>query len=160
SVFEPVGLATHYHTVWIYPYWAPSLDHIGTIGAHRFYKWKGNAGKASAFRARYSGIEPAAARPGRAPNDGRAASDPLGRADPIALARAYEQGRLQGQESAASLGATVHVAGPAARQTPGAELHGSGTIYSDTSHRARNLPESGKVKAQYANSGRWIDPPD
>jgi len=35
-VFAPVGLATHYHTTAIYPYWASSLTPVGTIGAHRF----------------------------------------------------------------------------------------------------------------------------
>ena len=35
-VHRPAGLATHYHTVQIYPYWAPSLNYLGKIGAHRF----------------------------------------------------------------------------------------------------------------------------
>ena len=36
---EPsVGLATHYHTIAIHPYWAPSLRYLTTIGAHRFYR--------------------------------------------------------------------------------------------------------------------------
>jgi len=61
GVYQPVGLATHYHTIWIHPYWAPSLDLIGTIGAHRFYRWRGAAGKLGAFRASYSGNEPFAA---------------------------------------------------------------------------------------------------
>src|SRR5690606_14522749 len=39
AVYAPVGLATHYHTVQIHPYWADSLHHVGTIGAHRFYRW-------------------------------------------------------------------------------------------------------------------------
>lgn len=50
-VHRPVGMATHYHTVNIYPYWAPSLHFIGTIGMHRFYRWKGSAGRPSAFSA-------------------------------------------------------------------------------------------------------------
>ena len=57
SVYAPVGLATHYHTLWVNPYWAGTLDHIGTIGAHRFYRLRGNAGEKSAFNAAYAGLE-------------------------------------------------------------------------------------------------------
>ena len=62
AVYAPVGLATHYHTVQIHPYWADSLDTVGTIGAHRFYRWRGAAGRAAAFSDSYLGGEPAAAR--------------------------------------------------------------------------------------------------
>jgi len=58
SVYAPVGLATHYHTLWVNPYWAASLDHIGTIGAHRFYRTRGASGSAAAFRGGYAGFEP------------------------------------------------------------------------------------------------------
>ena len=30
--------ATHYHTTWVDPYWASSLNQIGTIGSHIFYR--------------------------------------------------------------------------------------------------------------------------
>lgn len=30
--------ATHYHADWIEPYWAPTLQQIGTIGSHVFYR--------------------------------------------------------------------------------------------------------------------------
>ena len=30
--------ATHYHTTWVDPYWAPSLQQVGTIGSHIFYR--------------------------------------------------------------------------------------------------------------------------
>jgi hypothetical protein len=58
SVYAPVGLATHYHTLWVNPYWAPTLDHVGTIGAHRFYRTRGASGQPGAFSTRYAGIEP------------------------------------------------------------------------------------------------------
>lgn len=58
SVYAPVGLATHYHTLWVEPYWASSLDHIGTIGAHRFYRTRGASGSAAAFRGGHAGFEP------------------------------------------------------------------------------------------------------
>ena len=44
-VYAPVGLATHYHTTQILPYWASSLDQVGVVGAHVFYRWRGAAGR-------------------------------------------------------------------------------------------------------------------
>lgn len=57
-VYAPVGHATHYHTLWVNPYWAAKLDHVGTIGAHRFYRNRGAAGEKGAFTTRYAGFEP------------------------------------------------------------------------------------------------------
>jgi hypothetical protein len=55
---EPsVGLATHYHTIWVVPYWSSSLTKLGTIGAHIFYRWSGSNGKRSAFTSRYANTE-------------------------------------------------------------------------------------------------------
>jgi Cell Wall Hydrolase len=56
--YTPVGAATHYHTLAVNPYWNKSLTAVGVIGAHIFYRWGGNAGKPSAFYARYTGAEP------------------------------------------------------------------------------------------------------
>lgn len=60
---EPsVGLATHYHTKWVVPYWSANLNKIAVIGAHIFYRWQGNAGTPGAFSGRYAQNE---AAPGR-----------------------------------------------------------------------------------------------
>lgn len=67
AVHAPAGLATHYHTVQVNPYWAASLDQVGTIGAHRFYRWPGANGRLAAFSAAYRGGEPLAAPHPRAP---------------------------------------------------------------------------------------------
>ena len=146
TVYKAVGLATHYHTIWINPYWAPSLDHIGVIGAHRFYKWKGNAGKPAAFRAAYSGREPNAVPNARSASADSSTTDA---ADPIALARAYEEARLK----------AVADAKPSQRRAPApkysAQVEEAG---GDELFTAENLPQS-TVKAEYANSGRWINEP-
>ncbi|MEA3013822.1 MAG: hypothetical protein QOD42_2367 [Sphingomonadales bacterium] len=42
SVYRPVGLATHYHTTAIRPYWAPSLVRQIVLGAHIFYRTPGS----------------------------------------------------------------------------------------------------------------------
>lgn len=57
-VFTGVGTATHYHTLWVAPYWSPSLLKVANIGAHTFYRWKGDNGLPAAFGSRYAGAEP------------------------------------------------------------------------------------------------------
>jgi spore germination cell wall hydrolase CwlJ-like protein len=32
--------ATHYHATYINPYWASSLQMVGTVGKHIFYRWE------------------------------------------------------------------------------------------------------------------------
>ncbi|MGQ0660094.1 cell wall hydrolase [Sphingosinicella sp.] len=49
-VHSPVGLATHYHTTAIRPWWAPSLTRAITVGAHIFYRWPGRWGDPTSFR--------------------------------------------------------------------------------------------------------------
>jgi hypothetical protein len=57
-VFKPVGLATHYHTNWVYPYWSSSLDKLAQVDTHLFFRWRGFWGTPAAVRARYGGGEP------------------------------------------------------------------------------------------------------
>ena len=56
-VAKDVGAATHYHANYVYPYWAPTLVKLTTVGTHIFYRWTGPSGKQTAFRGRYSGDE-------------------------------------------------------------------------------------------------------
>lgn len=143
-VYEPIGLATHYHATYVLPYWASSLTNLGTIGLHTFYKWRGAAGRSDAFAARYAGREPVAA-----PHP-RSYSDPAGSApDPVVLAQAYEAARMKAASTAAAFAPPpppVYSAPVAARG--GERLYAAG-----------NLPQSSGVKAEYANSGRWIASP-
>lgn len=56
---EPaVGHATHYHALYVAPYWSPSLLKVANIGGHVFYRWKGSNGKRSAFVSAHPGREP------------------------------------------------------------------------------------------------------
>jgi len=88
-----VGQATHYHTDWVAPYWAPGLTKIKQIGAHIFYRFPGRWGTAAAFSGRYAGNEAIPAAPGAmddqqhmaalaAPPERRAPNDVGGRLDP------------------------------------------------------------------------------
>jgi spore germination cell wall hydrolase CwlJ-like protein len=53
-----VGLATHYHTDWVRPYWSSSLDKLAQVGTHLFFRWQGYWGTPGAFRGRGSDSEP------------------------------------------------------------------------------------------------------
>ena len=146
EVYEPVGLATHYHTIWIYPYWAPSLKHIGTIGAHRFYTWKGAAGQPSAFRAGYLGGEPVSA-----PNARRTEDYATAAPDPVALGRIFEEERRKAEVISRNAPAARI---PAPTYAPAVQQRGGDAVFT-----AENLPDGGGVKEEYANSGRWISEP-
>ncbi|MDB5694318.1 MAG: hypothetical protein JWO81_3381 [Alphaproteobacteria bacterium] len=76
-VFGPVGLATHYHTTAIHPWWADAMSKAVTIGAHIFYRWNGAWGDPRSFRRPYVGAEAMAQNVGGwgAAADG-AAADP------------------------------------------------------------------------------------
>lgn len=157
EVYRPVGLATHYHTVWIYPYWAPSLSPVGTIGAHRFYRWRGAAGQPGAFRANYSGYEPLAAMSART-----ASSLAVEAADPVALAREFA--RSTGAVTADAAGAPPVTArtrnASAAASTPPPSYSAAVTERGgERLFKAENLPEASGIRPEYANSGRWISDP-
>lgn len=154
EVFGPVGLATHYHTIWINPYWAPSLDFIGVIGAHRFYRWRGEAGQPAAFRSAYIGGEPLP-RPKPQTASADSGVDPL---DPVGLARAYEEARRKAeadsQITAPVAGRSIIRPAPAPLYTREVEQSGG-----DRQFTSQNLPQPGAVRSEYANAGRWKEQP-
>ena len=129
AVYRPVGLATHYHTLAVNPYWASSLDTVGVVGFHRFYRWRGAAGQPGAFRAAYAMREPAA----RA-SAATTAAPALALADPVTLAHQFE--------SSASLPANAAGATQA-----------EGSVQPELTR----MPQSGTIRAEYAESGSWIE---
>jgi spore germination cell wall hydrolase CwlJ-like protein len=59
GMVEPlVGLATHYHTKQVVPYWRTDLVKLRTVGAHIFYGWQGSPKGLRGLRVGYAGIEP------------------------------------------------------------------------------------------------------
>jgi spore germination cell wall hydrolase CwlJ-like protein len=56
-VDKDVGSATHYHAVYVAPYWAPELVKMTRVGQHIFYRWTGTWGEPVAFTGRYAGHE-------------------------------------------------------------------------------------------------------
>lgn len=164
-VYAPVGLATHYHTIAVHPYWADSLAFLGTIGAHRFYRFGGPAGAPATFNpAAYRGGEPLAAPPPRVA--GATGADAA--LDPLAIERAFAQGYRAAQTAAGagSLAPTATTAPghggpgnpapahPAPAYAPALEARGGDALYT-----ARTLPGTNGVRAEYANSGQWIARP-
>jgi hypothetical protein len=141
SVYAPVGLATHYHTLWVNPYWAGTLDHIGTIGAHRFYRSRGAVGQASAFAGAYAGFEPAVSGRTTPPQTAPAMSPayvPVPASPALANALDPVPARKQGQRDAIGKTATPTI--PA--QVPTKAYVGAGA-----------------VKPEYARAGQWKTPP-
>lgn len=54
AVAASVGNATHYHADYVAPYWAPTLTKNAVIGAHIFYRWRGNWGQPQAFTQKWA----------------------------------------------------------------------------------------------------------
>jgi len=50
NIDERVGLATHFHTDWVVPYWSARLDKLTEVRTHLFFRWKGYWGTRPAFR--------------------------------------------------------------------------------------------------------------
>ena len=151
-VYAPVGLATHYHTIAVHPYWSDKLNYLLTIGAHRFYRLGGPAGDPSAFRAfAYNGGEPLAApRPHVA---GPAAVDRS--LDPLAIEQAYAAGFKVAQTGAMAPARSDSTPNYAAPNYAGQiEARGGESLY-----RADKLPAGNDVRPEYQNSGKWIDRP-
>lgn len=156
AVYAPVGLATHYHTIAVHPYWADSLNYVGTIGAHRFYRFGGRAGQPATFRFAYLGGEPMAAPHPHSDTADRVAEPAL---DPVAVQRAYDEGLKQAQALGAAKpapGAAAHLPAPTPSYAPpsyAAEVSARG---GDTLYRSQGLPQASGIRPEFENSGKWI----
>ncbi|WP_233999762.1 cell wall hydrolase [Porphyrobacter sp. TH134] len=144
SVYAPVGLATHYHTLWVNPYWASSLDHIGSIGAHRFYRNRGAAGQAAAFRNAYAGLEPVVS----------------GRTSPLPILADLPPPAAVPQVVPSGHPAIAYDLGPVSVRKQGARASETKAPAAlATSAPAQPYADTGAVKPEYARSGQWKAPP-
>ena len=150
-VYAPIGLATHYHTIAVHPYWAPSLNFLGTIGAHRFYSFRGPAGRPATFRFAYLGGEPVAAPHAR---DVRADSRPDPALDPLAIERAYAAGLKAAVVPTAAGGLAPVRSAPVPTYSTEQLQRGGDALY-----RGQNLPQATGIRPEYQNSGQWIAQP-
>ena len=172
--YTMIGTATHYHATYVYPYWAPSLRFVGTVGAHRFYSWKGNAGTARAFSQKYRGGEPLPVPRTRLADVARD-NDGGSSLDPIALEKAYEAGRRKAEaETARSEKMTAMAADNARRHdqpVPAPDINElrpyqapnySGEAKAkggDQAYVGQKLPDMGQIKPEFRNSGSWKKKP-
>lgn len=169
-VYVPVGMATHYHTVAVNPYWAPSLHFLGTIGAHRFYRWKGSAGRPSAFFRGYAGAEPF---PGPKPRAWNPSSTPAV-LDPIQLQKQYEReyaaARVKAEADATKSANGYTPPPPYADITPARQRATASYAAPDYSAQARSrggesnyagerLPDATNIKPEFQGSGTWKKQP-
>ncbi len=76
-VYSPVGLATHYHTDWVLPYWSAKLDKIRVERTHLFFRYHGYWGSPKAFVARTKGMEPIFAKLGSLSDVHRTTDTPM-----------------------------------------------------------------------------------
>ena len=163
KVYAPIGTATHYHTTEVNPYWAPSLDFIGTVGAHRFYRWKGSAGRASAFFKRYAGKEPF-------PGPKAKKYQPSKQLNPIELQKEYERKFRIASEKAEKEALERQLAVQRSEAAAIATSQGVTSVkqyaapdYSQEAQEAggeqrfggTNLPTNSNIKPEYQNSGTW-----
>jgi spore germination cell wall hydrolase CwlJ-like protein len=120
GTYPPVGLATHYHTDWVRPYWSDSLEKIAIVDTHLFFRWPGYWGTPGAFRGAVSGSD--------APVAKLAAISPL-----HAIALGLPAELATGVDANAAVGEARVVAGAG-------EATGRDTIYTQLDRRA--APES------------------
>ncbi len=146
-VYTPVGLATHYHTIAVHPGWSDRLTHIGTIGAHRFYKFGGAAGQPGAFRFAYLGGEPLPVPHARNAAADAAADHFL---DPFEVERAFEAGLKTAQPAGTPAAPSRSAPAYSSEQ----QQRGGDAIY-----RGQNLPDASGIRPEYQNSGKWITQP-
>ncbi len=174
-VHKPVGMATHYHATYVYPYWAPSLKFLGTIGAHRFYSWKGSAGRPSAFFKKHAGTEPFPGPKPRKWTPGRKAPAPS--LDPIQLQKKYEREYAAAREAAerkarAAAARNASVAPPSAYRDIAPQRQRNAPKFSvpdysatakrqggEAAYAGSKLPQSTNIKPEFQNSGTWKQRP-
>ncbi len=120
GTYPPVGLATHYHTNWVRPYWSDSLEKIAIVDTHLFFRWPGYWGTPGAFRGAVSA--------GDGPVAKLAAISPL-----HAMALGLPSELAKGVDANASVGEARVVVGAG-------EATGRDTIYTQLDRRA--APES------------------
>ena len=167
--YPAVGMATHYHTLAVWPSWGRSLVMTNVVGAHIFHRWRGRWSLPASFTNIYTGREPLpgpylpiaqqlAARAGRSVTGDTAlatAATPVttvsaGAPDTAAMAAIEAANR-----SAAGAGVLSTPATPAGTAT-GARNAQAAPASPPPSYSDPRLGQSGTVREEYQNSGTPI----
>lgn len=150
-VFAPVGLATHYHTLAVWPSWGRTLVMTNVIGAHIFHRWRGRFGEQAAFSRPYSGREPV---PGPYLSIGEQLAARAGRASPALTPLDPAVMATIGNAPAATPAAPAQAnpqPGFAASPAPVVASQPTTPAYTDP-----RLSQSGTVRDEFRNSGSTI----
>lgn len=147
KVYAPIGHATHYHTLWVNPYWAGTLDHVGTIGAHRFYRNRGKAGEKSAFTTRYTGREPSVSDRANFTRSSDSTALATVSTAPASAAQTAQRQAASAPVSAASASRT-RAAANAAREIVQPEFLAD-----------PGLQSAGQARQEYTRAGQWKTDP-
>ena len=142
SVYAPVGLSTHYHTMAVSPAWDKVMTPAAIVGAHIFYRLPGGAGEARAFFSNYRGGEPL-------PGPRAKLFDPSA---PLVMADA---GIAVPVPVATPLWVDPAIAPVPATITKVASIAPTKRVGEDRRYVQGALPES-DVRPEYAGSGAWI----
>ena len=168
KVFPSVGLATHYHTQAIWPYWGKTLVMTNVIGAHIFHRWRGRWGEIAAFRQPYSGREP---MPGpHRPIVEQIASKlavpttPLTPTTPVtldpAIAKAIADAKATELRGVNNPAATAPIAPPDytanARRDAAPGFGSAAPAPTPRDYADPTLNKSGEVQDAFKDSGTWI----
>ena len=173
-VFREVGMATHYHTLAVWPSWGRSLATTNVIGAHIFHRWRGRWGLPDAFLRPYAGREPVpgpylpiaaqlAARAGRAAPAEAPLPATIDQATLTAIQAAQAEAAARGEPAGAAPVPATGTTGAAAI----ADVIPGGAAVPATPARPRpgppaptytdpRLAGSGTVREEFRNSGTAI----
>jgi spore germination cell wall hydrolase CwlJ-like protein len=144
-VYEPVGLATHYHTTAIHPWWADAMTKAVTIGAHVFYRWHGEWGDPKSFQRPYVGAEAFA----------RAAAEPIGNAPEAPAEAAFGVAVHRAAAPAVTL-AEVDDGAPVRIHRTGAQQHAAASADAPEGvriHRSSDQPDAPALASTEAPAG-------
>jgi hypothetical protein len=120
-VYAPVGAATFYHANYVLPWWASSLNRIGAVGSHIFYRWRGALERDLSFRQSYAGVEPSIA-----------AATPMLTAAATPLAETMNGVVIHRGDRTPGGGAAVATTAPTPVTTAGVRVHRNGFSHADT----------------------------
>lgn len=148
-VFEPVGVASHYHTLAVWPSWGRRLAMTNVVGAHIFHRWRGRWGTPAAFSRPYAGREPVP-----------------GPYMPVAEQLAVLSGRRSGATAAAPDPSTMATIGTTPAPLPGSAAQPQPGFAStpasppaprpNASYADPRLANSGSVREEFRSSGSAI----
>jgi spore germination cell wall hydrolase CwlJ-like protein len=145
-VQKDVGEATHYHTIWVVPYWQPTVLKVAQIGAHVFYRWNGGLGQPGAFNGAYAGSEPMTPSPaGFTAQDLAAMQAPVPMDAPITLAQTPANAQTEPKREVKIVAtASAETSAPLIAPAAAPEIVAPNQFFGSDNTRPHRLPMAGR----------------